>query len=121
MDRSHQAPLSMKFSRQEYWTGLLFASSGDLPHPEMESVSVAFQADSLPYEPPGKPKICLEVSKYNEWIPIYGLLKMIRLTVRGLTLCKQTILCFTISMVMFSKTILKSLLRKQKIEIGIKN
>ena len=45
-DCSHQASMSMEFSRQEYWTGLLFPSSGDLPHPEMEFVSVAFQADS---------------------------------------------------------------------------
>ena len=55
-DCSHQASMSMEFSRQEYWTGLMFPSSGDLPHPEMEFVSVAFQADSLPSEPPGSPK-----------------------------------------------------------------
>ena len=47
---------------------------------------------------------------------MYGLLKMTRLIVRVLTLCKQTIFCFTISMVMFSKIILKSLFRKHKIE-----
>ena len=46
-----QAPLSMGFSRQEYWSGLQCTSPGDLPHP----VSPALQADYLPSEPPGKP------------------------------------------------------------------
>ena len=50
-----QAPLSMGFSRQEYWGGLSFPSPGDLPDLEIESVSPALQADSLPSEPPGKP------------------------------------------------------------------
>ena len=48
-----QAPLSMGFSRQEYWSGLPFSSPGDLPDPGTESRSPAFQADSLPTEPPG--------------------------------------------------------------------
>ena len=50
-----QPPLSMEFSRQEYWSGLPFPSPGDLPDPGMESRSPALQADSLPSEPPGKP------------------------------------------------------------------
>ena len=45
-----QAPLSMGFSRQEYWTGLPFPSPGDLPDPGIEPRSPALQADSLPYE-----------------------------------------------------------------------
>ena len=45
-----QAPLSMGFSRQEYWSGLLFPSPGDLPHPGIEPWSPALQADSLPIE-----------------------------------------------------------------------
>ena len=45
----------MEFSRQEYWRGLPFPSPGDLPNPGMEPGSPALQADSLPYEPPGKP------------------------------------------------------------------
>ena len=45
-----QAPLSMGFSRQEYWTGLPFPSPGDLPDPGIEPGSPALQADSLPYE-----------------------------------------------------------------------
>ena len=51
-----QAPLSMEFSRQEYWSGLPFPSPGDLPNPEIKPRSLAFQADSLPSEPPGKPQ-----------------------------------------------------------------
>ena len=52
---AHQAPLSMGFSRQEYWSGLPFPSPGDLPDPRMEPRSLALQADSLPAEPQGKP------------------------------------------------------------------
>ena len=52
---AHQAPLSMGFSRQEYWTGLPFPSPGDLPDPGIEPRSPALQADSLPTELQGKP------------------------------------------------------------------
>ena len=45
-----QALLSMGFSRQEYWSGLPFPSSGDLPNPEIKPVSPALQVDALPYE-----------------------------------------------------------------------
>ena len=45
-----QAPLSMGFSRQEYWSGLPFPSPGDLPDPGIEPWSPALQADSLPTE-----------------------------------------------------------------------
>ena len=51
----HQAPLSMGFSRQEYWNGLPFPSPGDPPDPGIKPMSSALQADSLPSEPPGKP------------------------------------------------------------------
>ena len=43
-----QAPLSMGFSRQEYWSGLPFPSSGDLPGPGIEPRFPALQADALP-------------------------------------------------------------------------
>ena len=46
-----QAPLSMEFSRQEYWSGLPFPSPGDLPNPGIEPRTPALQADSLG-EPP---------------------------------------------------------------------
>ena len=52
----HQAPLSMEFSRQEYWSEQPFPSPGDLPDPRIEPRSPALQADSLPSEPPGKPR-----------------------------------------------------------------
>ena len=44
---ARQAPLSMRFSKQEYWSGLPFPSSGDLPIPGIEPRSPALQADSL--------------------------------------------------------------------------
>ena len=48
-----QAPPSMGFSRQEYWSGLPFASPGDLPDPGIEPGSPALQADAVTSEPPG--------------------------------------------------------------------
>ena len=48
---AHKAPLSMEFSRQEYWSGLPFPPSGDLPDPGIEPVppvSLHWQVDSLP-------------------------------------------------------------------------
>ena len=52
---AYQAPPSMGFSRQEYWSGLPFPSPGDLPDPGIEPGSPAFQADALTSEPAGKP------------------------------------------------------------------
>ena len=52
---AYQAPASMGFSRQEYWSGLQFPSPGDLSDPGIEPESPAFQADALTSEPPGKP------------------------------------------------------------------
>ena len=51
---AHQAPLSMGFTRQEYWSGKLFPSSGDLPDPGIKPGPPASQADSLPSELPQK-------------------------------------------------------------------
>ena len=56
-----QAPLSMEFSKQEYWSGLPVSSPGDLPNPGIEPRSATLQADSLPSELPGKPK--------EGWVP----------------------------------------------------
>ena len=67
---AHQAPLSMGFSRQEYWSGLPCPPPGDLPDPGIEPislVSLALQADSLPTEPPGKPNV-----KYK-WKLLFGI------------------------------------------------
>ena len=52
---ARQAPLSMGFSRQEYWSGLPFLPSGGLPDPGVKLWSPAWQADSLPPEPSGNP------------------------------------------------------------------
>ena len=68
---AHQAPLSMGFSRQEYWRCLPFPSPGDLPDPGIEPRSPALQADILTSEPPGKPQcvlncaVCIIVLKCN--------------------------------------------------------
>ena len=51
---ARQAPLSMGFPRQEYWSGLSFPFPGDLPEPGIQLVSPTLQVDSLPTEPPGK-------------------------------------------------------------------
>ena len=58
MDCSHQPPLSMGFSRQKYWSGLLCPPPGDLLNPGIKPVSFmspAWQAGSLLLVPPGKP------------------------------------------------------------------
>ena len=51
---AYQAPPSMEFSRQKYWSGLPFPSPGDLPNPGLEHGSPTLQADTSPSEPPGK-------------------------------------------------------------------
>ena len=55
---AHQAPLPMKFSRQEYWSGFPFPPSGDLPDPGIEPSSPALAGGFFTTEPPGKP-LCL--------------------------------------------------------------
>ena len=52
---AHPASLSTGFPRQEYWTGLLFLSPGDLPDSVIEPVSPTLQADSSRMSQPGKP------------------------------------------------------------------
>ena len=64
-----QAPLSMRFSRQEYWSGLPCPSPGDLPDPEIEPASLmspALAAGSLPLAPPGRPQSSKETNFYIE-------------------------------------------------------
>ena len=60
-----QAPLSMGFSRQEYWNGLPFLSPGDLPNPGIEPRSPALQTGALPSEPPGNPERFLRLSSIH--------------------------------------------------------
>ena len=67
---AYQAPLSMVFSRQEYWSGLPFPSPGDLPDPGIELRSATLQADSLPSEQPGKPPFvlaCFNLTDLSNW------------------------------------------------------
>ena len=57
-DCTSQAPLSMGFSRQEYWSGLPVPPPGDLPNPGIKpriSCLLCWQVGSLPLTPPGKP------------------------------------------------------------------
>ena len=49
------APLSMGFSRQEYWTGLPFPSPGDLPNPRTQPMSPALAGRLFTTKPPRKP------------------------------------------------------------------
>ena len=56
-------PLSMEFSRQEYWSGLPLPSPGDLPNPGIKPGSPVLQADSSPTELPGKPSIGIKIGK----------------------------------------------------------
>ena len=56
---ARQAPLSMGFSREEYWSGLPFPSPGDLPDSGITPQPPALQADPSPSEPPRKPRLHL--------------------------------------------------------------
>ena len=56
-----QAPLSLGFSRQEYWSGLPFPPPGDLPYPETEPVSPALAGRFFTTEPPGKSPILSQI------------------------------------------------------------
>ena len=53
---AHQAPPSIGFSRQEYWSRFPFSSPGDLPDPGIKFGPPVFWADSLLSEPPGNPQ-----------------------------------------------------------------
>ena len=56
---AHQAPLSMEFPRQEYWSGLPFPTPRDLPDPGIEPAFPALAGGFLTNEPPGKP-LCID-------------------------------------------------------------
>ena len=76
---AHQAPLCMEFSRQEYWSGLPFPTSGDLPDPAIKPTSPALASRFFTTELPGKPRLlctwqlnmhivkCLQICK-NEYM-----------------------------------------------------
>ena len=63
MTITHQVPMPMEFSRQEYWSGLSFPSPGDLPNLRIKPWSPALQADSLTSELLGKSILQLKVVK----------------------------------------------------------
>ena len=71
---AYQAPPSVGFSRQEYWSGLPFLSPEDLPDPGIEPGSSVLQADTLPSELPGNPKVIVTIRKQKikrhrlEWL-----------------------------------------------------
>ena len=70
---AHQAPLSMRFSRQEYWSGLPCPPPGDLPAQGSNPCLLHllhWQMSSLPLAPPGKPQDSREVP-YNTLHPVY--------------------------------------------------
>ena len=60
---ARQAPLSMGFSRQEYWSGLPFIPPGDLPHPGIKPKSPALAGGFLTTAPPGKPSCSMKKDK----------------------------------------------------------
>ena len=75
-----QAPLSMEFPRQEYWSGFPSPSPGDLPDPGIKPGSPALQEDSLPSEPPGK-------LSYSKATPVSSLFVLPKGKSRGLAFC----------------------------------
>ena len=97
---AYQVPPSVKFSRQEYWSGLPFPSPGDLPDPGIEPRSPALQADALPSEPPGKPEVrntevlnkCFK-SAVEASIVCLILLRSSQAHVRGLQALRSLLLC----------------------------
>ena len=66
---AYQVPLSMGFSRQEYWNGLPFPPPGDLPDPGIDPATPAWQEDSLLLEPLGKPTTLRQLKFYLEVFP----------------------------------------------------
>ena len=68
---AHQAPLSLGFFRQEYWSELPFPSPGDLPYPGVEPGSPPLQADSLPSEQIGKSISVCSCSLTDPQRPVY--------------------------------------------------
>ena len=61
---AHWAPLSMGFSRQEFWSGFPFLPPGDLPNPGIKPSSPSLAGRFFTTEPPGKPHKVLE-KQYN--------------------------------------------------------
>ena len=67
---AHQASLSMRFLRQEYWSGLPFTSPGDLPDPGVETVSPTLAGGFFTTEPAGKPQSQFFSSLYHTFVAV---------------------------------------------------
>ena len=78
------ASLSMELSRQEYWSGLPFTSSGDLPEPGIRPRSPALQAESLQLEPPGNP--VGKTIAFTIWTFVYKVMSLLFNTVSRLVI-----------------------------------
>ena len=92
---AHQAPPSMGFSRQEYWSRVPLPSPGDLPDPEIEPMSPMLQADALPSEPPEK--LCLRVLHKTKTKVIATMISWLEVLVKKPHLCTSKLLakfCF---------------------------
>ena len=76
---AHQAPLSMGFPRQEYWSGLPFPSPGGLPDPGTEPMSLAWAGGFFTTEPPGQ-SLRLEETFINYALPALFLTSSILVT-----------------------------------------
>ena len=88
---AHQAPLSMGFSKQEYWSGLPFPSLGNLPNPGIEPRSPVLQADALPSELPRKSCTC-RVHHVRCWAGWLLRIKIARRTINNLRYADGTTL-----------------------------
>ena len=66
---AHQAPLSMGFFQQEYWSGLPFPLPGDLPDPGIKPISLALAGRFFTTEPPGKPLVNPQSGARQEMTP----------------------------------------------------
>ena len=64
---AHQAPLSIGFSRQEYWSGLPFPTPGNLPNPVIELSGSFIAGRFFPTEPPGKPLYIHDLAYYTNY------------------------------------------------------
>ena len=94
---ARQAPLSIAFSRQEHWSGLLCPSPGDLPNPGIKPRLPVLHADSLPPEIPGKPHMC-------PCIRVYLCVYIYMYVYTYICMCVCVCVCVCICSVVFNST-----------------
>ena len=78
------APLSMEFSRQEYWSGLPCSAPGDFPQPVIKPTSPALQVNSLPLSHHGNPSTC--IMELSCWHYLESSVKFLRMQILSLHL-----------------------------------